>query len=97
MMSFPEIYKQFVDNILNNPYDIERNFFTLKFLENIPYFKNVNLLALRKLYYKCRFKFYEMDQVVFERGETCKNIYFVISEFSLVVPVNGCPRKILRY
>ena len=88
-MSFPEIYKQFVDNILNNPYDIERNFFTLKFLESIPYFRNVNLIALRKLYYKSLFKFYEMDQVLFERGETCKNIYFVISGVISIELANG--------
>ena len=34
---------------------------------------------LKRLYYEAETKVYEYDQMLFEKGESCENIYIVLS------------------
>ena len=56
---FPKAANNMQQTIMNNPYDLDRNFFVLKCRQCIPYFKNISEENLKKIYFECETKIYE--------------------------------------
>lgn len=77
-----------VEKLMNNPYDVDRNFFILLCQQHISYLKYMPELSLKKLYYKCKRVFYEHDQMLFEYGDACDCIHIILSGFISIELIN---------
>ncbi len=64
--------------LLENPFDIERNYFAQQIQELVPYLKKASQKLLKKMYYMSSIKFFEDEQVIFEVKQPCNALYFVM-------------------
>lgn len=78
MQQMPKVKQSIIKKVLDNPFDLDRNYFTLQLRTKVPYFKNCSINHLKKIYYNCEHQYYEFDQIVFNSGEKCEFLYFVI-------------------
>jgi CRP-like cAMP-binding protein len=76
--SFPDIRQTMIDQVLGNPYDDEREQFVDICKQSISYLKNADKDTLRQLFYRAKQQFYDSKQVLFDVGDACENIYFVL-------------------
>ena len=67
------------ETIMNNPYDLDRNYFVLKCRQSIPYFKSISEAILKKMYFEAETKVYEYGQNLFDKGDKCEFISMVMS------------------
>ena len=51
LVHYPHIKTRIINQIINNPYDLERDFFIKKCRQHIPYFKSLDDDTLKELYY----------------------------------------------
>lgn len=79
LMLFPSCHSSMVATVLGNPFDLDRNYFVLKCRQDVHYFKDVPDDRLKRLYYEADTRTYELDQLIFEKGDPCEYIYIVVS------------------
>jgi len=66
MLFFPDTKQPLINSIINNPYDLERDFFTQHIMQQIPYFNGLSRNFLRTIYYRSRIEFFDQDQIIFD-------------------------------
>lgn len=71
--------KSFQDEILWNPYNLERDWFILICRKHIKYLSHADNDSLQKLYYKSRQRFYGPQQSLFDIGDHCNSIFIILS------------------
>jgi len=79
MCFFPEIKQPLVNSVLDNPYDLERDFVAKVCMQQIPYFSNLRTKFLRTVYYRSAIRFYDQDSVIFDVNQECKHLLIVLT------------------
>lgn len=67
------------NEILNNPYDYEREYIIHLLRNHVSYFKFVSTNLLKEIYYLAKHLFLGKDEILFDIGDDCDSIYIVLS------------------
>lgn len=95
MNKYPQLKDDFRQEILQNPYDNERQYFMDICRKHIKYLNTAEEDVLKKLYYESRQEFYEPNQELFLFGDVCKYIYIIISGVIDIVISDGTHKEVL--
>lgn len=75
--------------VLENPYDFERDMFVSQIRKEVPYFENLDVKELRELYYLSEERFVKYDEVLFQLGERCNGLYMIINGWIDIIITDG--------
>ena len=82
--------RQFIINqIIHNPYDLEREEFVKLAQNNIEFLRDADQDILRQLFYRTEQRFYEQGQKLFDVGQECKEIFILQSGVVDIVLSDG--------
>lgn len=71
--------KQKLENfVLQNPYDLERDYFIEIIQRSIEFFKRLDYMAMRKIYMESQHVYFEQYKVIFNVGDVCEYIYIIM-------------------
>ena len=70
---------QLIQNVIANPYDTDREDFVDLCLTKIPFFQEFDKNWLRIMFYQCQHDFVSPDQVLFNAGDLCEDIIFILT------------------
>ena len=77
-MVFPQVSTQINSQIVNNPFDIECQYFITVCRKRIPYFKTLSEKILKDMYYSSDLMLFDINQKLFSAGNKCKDIFIVM-------------------
>lgn len=75
---FPEIKEEMINEVISNPFDSEREHFLSICKNKIPFFLNLPDNLIRQVFYQCQHRFIYPDELLFDVGEPCQAIYFIL-------------------
>jgi len=79
LVESPGLKHEMIEEILENPYDVDRDEFVKLCRTQINYFKKVDEDVLKQLYYRTTKKFVVSQGTLFDVGDKCNEIYIVLS------------------
>lgn len=86
---FPDVRLALRDQVLQNPFDGEREQFVKLAKTSVDYFKDADEDMLRQLYYKGEHEFLDIGQTIFDVGDKCNSIYYILQGVLDIVISDG--------
>ena len=87
--AYPDIKKAFKDQVIQNPFDSEREMFVKLSKQSVEFLKDADDDMLRQLFYRSEQSFYDIGQVIFDVGDKCECIYYILQGVVDIVISDG--------
>lgn len=87
--AYPDLKKAFKDQVIQNPFDSERELFVQLCKKSVDYLSDADEDMLRQLFYRSKQQFYDIGQVVFDVGDCCDCVYYVLQGVIDIVISDG--------
>lgn len=78
-----------IDDTMSNPYDTEREWFVQVCQQSIDFFRYIDDDVLRELYYSSKHRFCDSGQILFNVGDKCNEIIFIVSGMIDIIITDG--------
>ena len=93
---FIELFERFrslriemIDFVYSNPFETERQYFIDLCRKRVPFFKKIKENTLKQIYHRSKQRFYDYGEKLFEVGQPCTEIYFILGGLIDIAVTDG--------